>query len=161
CQKPLTHLVSEARLMREYARKYKVATQMGNQGSAEDGLRRGVEVIQAGAIGPVHEGHVWSNRPIWPQGFDKPLDEQKGPSTLNWDLWLGVAPKRPYNEGYVPFKWRGWWDFGTGALGDMACHTANLPFRALKLEYPISIEAKSSGVSDQSPPKWSMIHFEF
>ena len=161
CQKPLTHTVAEARLMRETAAKYKVVTQMGNQGSATDGLRRGVEVIQAGAIGPVRQVHVWSNRPIWPQGIEKPLDPQPVPETLKWDLWLGVAADRPYNEGYCPFKWRGWWDFGTGALGDMACHTANLPFRALKLEYPISIEAESSGVNAYTAPKSSKIRFEF
>jgi hypothetical protein len=161
CQKPLTHLVSEARLMRDTAKKMKVATQMGNQGSAESGLREGVEVIQSGAIGPVKEVHVWSNRPIWPQGFDKQLAEQPVPAHVKWDLWLGVAPFRPYNEAYCPFKWRGWWDFGTGALGDMACHTANLPFRALKLEYPIAIEAQCDKAYAESPPKWSVIRFDF
>ena len=161
CQKPLVHTVAEARAMREAAAKNKVVTQMGNQGSATDGLRRGVEVIQAGAIGPVKQVHVWSNRPIWPQGIEKPLDKQPVPDTLKWDLWLGVAANRDYNEGYCPFKWRGWWDFGTGALGDMACHTANLPFRALKLEYPTSIEAESSGVNAFTAPKSSKIRFEF
>jgi hypothetical protein len=161
CQKPLTHSVYEARVMRQVARERKVATQMGNQGSAEDGFRRGVEVIQSGAIGAVREVHVWSNRPIWDQGMDKPLPAQEVPEYLDWDLWIGAAPMRPYNEGYHPFKWRGWWDFGTGALGDMACHTANLPFRALKLEYPTRIEAESSGVNQQSAPKWSRIKFDF
>jgi hypothetical protein len=161
CQKPLTHSIYEARLMRETAAKYKVATQMGNQGSSENGLRRAVEVIQAGAIGPVHEVHVWSNRPIWPQGLDRPVGEKPVPSTLKWDLWLGPSPERPYNEGYCPFAWRGWWDFGTGALGDMACHTANMPFRALKLEHPTAIEAVSSGINAETGPKWSVIRFEF
>ncbi len=167
CQKPLTHDVYEARQMREAAAKYKVATQMGNQGSAESGLREAVEVIQSGALGPVHEVHVWSNRPIWPQGLDRPSNEYGPcnspiPSTLKWDLWLGTALRRPYvDDAYCPFKWRGWWDFVTGALGDMACHTANMPFRALKLEYPTSIEAESSGPTAESPPKWSIIRFEF
>ena len=164
CQKPLTHLVSEARMMRKVAKEFKVATQMGNQGSAEPGLRRAVEVIQSGAIGPVKEVHVWSNRPIWPQGIPNPYPEEKIPEHLKWDLWLGVAPFRPYNQLYCPFKWRGWWDFGTGALGDMACHTANLPFRALKLEYPTAIEvdlSKCEGRNEQTAPNRSAIKFEF
>jgi len=161
CQKPLTHLVSEARLMRETAKKMKVATQMGNQGSATPGLREGVEVIQSGILGPVEEVHVWSNRPIWPQGFDAPLPEEKIPATVKWDLWLGVAPFRPYNSKYCPFAWRGWWDFGTGALGDMACHTANLPFRGLCLQYPVAIEAQCDKMYKESPPKWSIIRFDF
>ena len=160
-QKPLTHTVKEARTMRDVARAMKVVTQMGNQGSAENGLRRAVEVIQSGAIGDVEEVHVWSNRPIWPQGMEKALDAQPVPENLKWDLWLGVAADRAYNADYCPFKWRGWWDFGTGALGDMACHTANLPFRALKLEYPTSIEAKTAGINPFSPPKWSEITFQF
>jgi len=147
--------------MRETAAQYGVVTQMGNQGSATDGLREGIEVIQAGALGPVRQVHVWSNRPIWPQGIEQPLAAQPVPEHVKWDLWLGVAADRPYNEGYCPFKWRGWWDFGTGALGDMACHTANLPFRALKLEYPTSIEAESSGVNPYTAPKSSRIRFEF
>lgn len=161
CQKPLTHSVYEARTMRETAKKYGVVTQMGNQGSAEPGLRRGVEVIQGGAIGPVREVHVWSNRPIWPQGIDRPKDTPEVPPHLKWDLWLGVAPERPYHPCYHPFAWRGWWDFGTGALGDMACHTCNLPFRALKLGYPESIEAETSGFNSETYPKSSKIRFEF
>lgn len=161
CQKPLTHSVYEARLMRETAAKQKVATQMGNQGTSNDGLRKAVEVIQSGAIGKVTEAHVWTNRPIWPQGIPRPTDAPPVPDTLNWDLWLGPAPYRPYNPAYVPFKWRGWWDFGTGALGDMACHTANMAFMALKLGYPTSIEAESPEVSPEGPPKWSTIRFEF
>ncbi len=160
-QKPLTRLVGEARLLRETALKHNVVTQMGNQGSAVSGLRRGVEVIQAGAIGSVRQVHVWSNRPVWTQGIEQPLPSQSVPNDLDWYLWLGVAADRPYNEGYCPFKWRAWWDFGTGALGDMACHTANLPFRALKLEYPTSIEAESSGVNPHTAPIWSTIRFEF
>ena len=162
CQKPLTHSVYEARMMREVAAKYKVATQMGNQGSAENGLRRAVEVIQAGAIGLVREVHVWSNRPIWPQGIDRPAQVDPVPANLDWDLWLGPAPERPFaKDVYNPFKWRGWQDFGTGALGDMACHTTNLPFRALNLGYPVSIEAESSGINKETYPKNSKIHFEF
>lgn len=161
CQKPLTHTVHEARAMREAAKKYKVATQMGNQGSAEPGLRRAVECLQAGVIGPVREIHVWSNRPIWPQGIDRPEGSKPVPAHLKWDLWLGVAPDRPYNDGYHPFNWRGWWDFGTGALGDMACHTCNMPFRALKLGYPKSVEAETSGFNSETYPKQSKIKFEF
>lgn len=141
CQKPLTQTVYEARKMREVAVAKKLATQMGNQGSAGTGLRRAVEVIQSGAIGDVRELHVWSNRPIWPQGIDRPEGSDPVPDNLDWDLWLGPAAMRPYKKDtYAPFKWRGWMDFGTGALGDMACHTVNMPFRALKLGYPTSIE---------------------
>lgn len=162
CQKPLTYCIAESRLMRETARKYQVATQMGNQGSAGDGLRRGVEVVQAGAIGPVHEVHVWSNRPIWPQGMDRPAGSDAIPTTLHWDLWVGPQAMRPFkNHVYQPFVWRGWQDFGTGALGDMACHTVNLPFRALKWGYPTQVEAETSGMNHESYPKQSKIRFEF
>lgn len=161
CQKPLTHSVYEARMMRETAARYKVATQMGNQGSAESGLRRAIEVIQSDAIGPVRQVHVWSNRPIWPQGIARPEDTPPIPEGLHWDLFLGPAPERPYNPAYHPFKWRGWVDFGTGALGDMACHTANMPFRALKLGYPTSIEAETSEFNGETYPKKSKIRFEF
>src|ERR1051325_7946376 len=148
CQKPLTHDVYEARKLRELAREYKVATQMGNQGSASDGLRRAVEVVHAGLIGPVRQAYVWTNRPIWRQGLDRPPGSDPVPQGVDWDLWLGTAPWRPYKVNwpgqsgdgkrgvYQPWVWRGWLDFGTGALGDMACHTVNWPFRALKLEYP-------------------------
>src|SRR5262249_30471361 len=115
CEKPLTHSVWEARQMREIAAKHKVATQMGNMGTATNGFREAVEIIQSGAIGDIREVHVWTNRPIWPQGMDQPAPRQEVPKTLNWDVWLGPAPVRPYNSAYVPFKWRGWWDFGTGA----------------------------------------------
>ena len=161
-QKPLTHSVAEARHLRLLAAEKKVVTQMGNQGSAGDGLRRAVEVIQAGIIGKPTELHVWSNRPIWPQGIDRPMGEMPVPENLDWDLWLGPAPFRPYNKGYHPFAWRGWKDFGTGALGDMACHTVNMPFRALKLGYPTLIEAEA--VSDnhvETYARSSRIRFEF
>ncbi len=162
CQKPLTHSVYEARKMRETAAKMKVATQMGNQGSAGSGLRRAVEVIQSGAIGPVRELHVWSNRPIWPQGMDRPEGSDAVPEHLDWDLWLGPSPARPYKaDAYAPFKWRGWMDFGTGALGDMACHTVNMPFRALKLGYPTSIEARTTAMKKESWPSASEIIFQF
>src|SRR5262245_42516490 len=161
CEKPLTHDVYEARVMRETARNYRVATQMGNGGTASNGFREGVEIIRSGALGPIHEVHVWSNRPIWPQGIDRPKNTTPVPGTLSWDLWLGTAPARDYNPAYAPFAWRGWWDFGTGALGDMACHTVNLPFMGLELGYPTSIEAETSGSNGDSYPKWSMIRFQF
>ncbi|HBU58494.1 MAG TPA: oxidoreductase, partial [Verrucomicrobiales bacterium] len=119
CQKPLTHTVSEARILTKLARKHKVATQMGNQGHSNPDSRRLVELIQGGVLGEVREVHVWTNRPVWPQGIDRPKDKPPVPDTLDWDLWLGPAPDRPYHPAYLPFKWRGWWDFGTGALGDM------------------------------------------
>ena len=162
CQKPLTHSVFEARRMRELARKMKVATQMGNQGSAGSGLRRAVEVIHAGVIGHAKELHVWSNRPIWPQGIERPEGSDPVPETLDWDQWLGPAPFRPYKKGaYHTFAWRGWQDFGTGALGDMACHTVNMPFRALKLGYPTEIEAQSTGMNKETYPLSSKIRFQF
>jgi predicted dehydrogenase len=182
CQKPLTHSVYEARLMRETAERHKVATQMGNQGTASNGLRRGVELIRSGVIGPVHEVHVWTNRPIWPQGTDAILKVSSTrtaalaalhgktpisvhgpavPSHVHWDLFLGPAPVRPYDPIYHPFSWRGWWDFGTGALGDMACHTANLPFMALKLGYPTSVQAESGDINPETYPTWAKITFQF
>ena len=164
CQKPLTHTVAEAREMRETAARNHCVTQMGNQGSAENGLREGVEVIQAGAIGPVREVHVWTNRPIWPQApkvMARPKDVQPIPKNLHWDLWLGVAPSRPYHSGYEPFNWRGWIDFGTGAIGDMACHTANLAYRALKLNLPSSVVAEAGDVNPETWPAWAQIVFQF
>jgi predicted dehydrogenase len=177
CQKPLTQTIYEARLLRKLAKDYKVSTQMGNQGSAEDGLRRSVEVIQAGLIGSVRQVYVWTNRPIWPQGMDKPEGSDPVPATLDWDGWIGPAAMRAYKknwpeqpargrrrgsgEVYEPFVWRGWQDFGTGALGDMACHTANMPFRALKLGYPTEIEATCSAMNTESYPLKSTIRFEF
>jgi predicted dehydrogenase len=173
CQKPLTHDVYEARVLRELARKYKVATQMGNQGSASDGLRRAVEVVHGGLIGPVRQAYVWTNRPLWRQGMDRPAGSDPVPPTLDWDLWLGTAPWRPFKaqwpesvvggrrDVYQPWVWRGWLDFGTGALGDMACHTVNWPFRALKLEYPTEIEAECAGITTEMFPNSSRIRFEF
>src|SRR3984893_5180416 len=127
--------------MRKVAKETGVATSMGNHGTANDGLRRAVELVQAGVIGPVREVHVWTNRPIWAQGMPNRPKPEAPPKTLNWDLWLGVAKERPYGPGYHPFSWRGWWDFCTGALGDMACQTANMAFMACKLGYTVSVEA--------------------
>jgi predicted dehydrogenase len=162
-QKPLTQSVYEARTMRQLAKKMGVATQMGNQGSAGNGLRRAVEVIQSGVIGKPKELHVWSNRPIWPQGLDRPEGQDQVPSNLDWDLWLGPAAMRPYKKDvYHTFKWRGWKDFGTGALGDMACHTVNMPFRALKLGYPSVVECEATSDNHKETfPKSSRIRFEF
>jgi Oxidoreductase family, NAD-binding Rossmann fold/Oxidoreductase family, C-terminal alpha/beta domain len=171
CQKPLTQTVYEARYLRKMAREKKVVTQMGNQGSAADGLRRAVETIQDGLIGQVHQIHVWTNRPIWQQGMDRPEGEDPIPDTLDWDKWIGPAAMRPYKAShdpngkggiYNPFVWRGWQDFGTGALGDMACHTVNMPFRALNLGYPTEIEASPFGhMNKESYPVGSRIRFEF
>ena len=162
CEKPLTHSIHEARVLRELAAEKKVATSMGNQGTALPGLRKAVEVIQSGAIGPVRECHVWTNRPIWPQGVDRPKAEQTPPEHVKWDLWLGPAPLRPYHEKtYHPFAWRGWWDFGTGALGDMGCHTANMAFMALKLGYPTAVEAENAPHNNDSYPTWTTVRYEF
>ncbi|MFT5465923.1 MAG: hypothetical protein ACI8UO_001019 [Verrucomicrobiales bacterium] len=162
-QKPLTQTVWEARTMRELAREKKLATQMGNQGSSSDGLRRSVEVIHSGVIGKPKELHVWTNRPVWPQGVARPEGSDPVPDNLDWDLWLGAAQDRPFKKGvYHTFKWRGWKDFGTGALGDMACHTVNMPFRALKLGYPTRIECEfSSREFPETFPLSSRIRFDF
>ena len=144
CQKPLTHSVYEARKLTEAAREHKVATQMGNQGHSGEGIRLICEWIWDGAIGPVREVHAWTNRPVWPQGIGRPEDTPSVPVTLDWDLWLGPAPDRPYHPCYLPFSWRAWWDFGTGVLGDMACHILDPVFWALKLGYPTSVEASHS-----------------
>jgi hypothetical protein len=163
CQKPLTQTVHEARIVRHLAKEKNLATQMGNQGSAADGVRRAVEVLHAGVIGKPQELHVWSNRPIWPQGLDRPAGHDIVPATLNWDAWLGPAHVRPYKKDvYNPFKWRSWFDFGTGALGDMACHTVNMPFRGLKLGYPNVVECElASRIYSETYPKTSRIRFEF
>lgn len=163
CQKPLTQTVYEARTLRRLAKEKNLATQMGNQGSAENGLRRAVEVIQAGVIGKPQELHVWTNRPVWPQALDRPEGSDPIPEGLNWDAWLGPAAERPYKKDvYHTFKWRGWYDFGTGALGDMACHTVNMPFRALKLGFPNVVECElASRVYPETFPKTSRIRFEF
>ena len=169
CEKPLTHTGREARMMAEVAREQKVATQMGNQGQASEEVRLLCETIWDGAIGQVREVHVWTDRPLngtnnwyWPQGVDKPQGEDPIPESLNWDLWVGPAPMRPYkNRVYNPFVWRGWWDFGTGALGDIGCHSLDPVFRALKLGHPISVEACCTLVNDQTYPVASRVTYEF
>jgi len=166
CQKPLTHSIYEARLMPRAAKHFGVQTQMGNQAHAGEPIRRGVELVRGGVIGAVREVHAWTNRPIWPQGqaaLDerKRLEDQPKPAGLDWDLWLGPAPERPYNGCYVPFRWRGWWDFGTGALGDMACHIMDMAYWALDLGSPLSVEAESDGLTDETGPLWSTITYQF
>ena len=168
-EKPLTHDIYEARALTEAARRYGVATQMGNQGNSGEGIRQVCEWIWAGTIGDVHEVHTWTNRPVWPQGLRRPAETPPVPETLNWDLWLGTAPERPYHPAYLPFSWRGWWDFGTGALGDMACHIVDPVFRAMRLGHPTSVEASASiFVEDWRPidnlgsaPNSSVIRFEY
>jgi len=164
CQKPLTWSIKEARVMRETAERTGVVTQMGNQGTSENGLREAVEVIRSGAIGDVSEVHIWSNRPVWPQGGGRPDREDPVPESLDWDSWIGPAPMRPYVENaYHSFNWRGWVAFGTGALGDMACHTTNMPVMALKLWDPIAVTAvKNPGIVEgEQYPASSMLKFEF
>ena len=166
CQKPLAHSVWEARLMRETARAKGVCTQMGNQGTADSGLRRAVELVRSGGLGEVKEVHIWTNRPFnyWKQAPDivaRSTESIPIPSHVHWDLFLGSAPERPYNPVYHPHNWRGWWDFGTGALGDMACHTTNLPFMALQLGLPVRVSAKSGEINSETYPAWATITYEF
>ena len=186
CQKPLTRTVYEARLMGKVAREKKVATQMGNQGTASGQLRQAAAWLRAGVLGPVREVHVWTNRPIaggvWPQGQDRPAGEDPVPANLKWDLWIGPSPMRPYKGKHVDtpvringeivkrltsgnvyhsFVWRGWFDFGSGALGDMGCHEINMPFMGLDLRNPVSIEAQTSGHNKDSFPAWSIVTYQF
>jgi len=163
CEKPLTHSIYEARQLTLAAREYTVATQMGNQGHSGEGIRLICEWIWDGAIGPVREVHAWTDRPggRWKQGVDRPEETPPVPPTLDWDLWLGPAPERPYNPIYCPFTWRGWWDFGTGALGDMACHILDPAFWALDLGYPRSVQAATTSVNDETYPLCSVIEYEF
>jgi len=139
-QKPLSHNIYEARMMTEAARKYKVVSQMGNQGASSDGSAQMVKWFNEGLIGTVHTVHVWTNRPIWPQGVSTPAGKFDIPSDMDWDIWLGPAAKVDFNPAYHPFKWRGWWNFGTGALGDMGCHLIDPPYRVLGLGYPTAVE---------------------
>lgn len=163
-QKPLTHTVAEARLLTNTAREMGVVTQMGNQGHCGDGVRDLCEMVWSGAIGEISEAHVWTNRPVWPQGIDKPLEEEQVPDTMDWDLWIGTAPMRPYNSEYAPFNWRGWWDFGCGALGDMACHIMDPAFWALKLVeapgYSVEVIAQADK-NDQTAPTASIVKYSF
>ena len=164
-QKPLTKTVFEAHLLKKVAKENKVCTQMGNQGTAENGLRRAVELIRAGEIGPVKEVHVWTNRPFkyWKQAPDvvsRPTPAPV-PKTVNWEAFIGPAPMRPYAPGYHPFLWRGWWDFGTGAIGDMACHTANMAFMALKLGSPSHVAAEAGDVNPETYPAYAHVTLGF
>jgi predicted dehydrogenase len=163
-EKPLTHTISEARTLARTAREKKVATQMGNQGHAGDGCRVLKEWVDAGVLGDVTEVHSWTDRPIWPQGVNAP-DHTKMmpvvPATLDWDLWLGVAAQREYDPAYLPFTWRGYWDFGTGALGDMGCHILDGAFYALDLRSPTHVEALSARQTEISAPKASMITYTY
>lgn len=176
CEKPLTHTVLEARALAKAAKEHKVATQMGNSGQASDGSRRLREMIWDGAIGQVREVHVWIDRPndgfnpaifptpntwYWSQGISYPKDTPNIPLTLDWDLFVGPAPMLPYNPVYHPFKWRGWWNFGNGALGDMGCHAFDPIFRALKLKYPKSVQAVSTLINEDTYPLGSMVRYEF
>lgn len=160
-EKPLTHSVYEARVLTELAAQSRCATQMGNQHHAGETYRRAVEWVQAGVIGPVRHVHAWSNRPIWPQGIDRPAAQPPVPKHLHWDLWLGPAPARPYHPAYHPFRWRGWWDFGTGALGDMGCHILDPIVWALHLSAPTAVDAESAGLHPETAPKWSVIRWTF
>jgi len=145
-QKPLTHDIWEARLLTEAAKKYKVVTQMGNQGSSNDGTRLMSEWYDADLIGDVHTIYCWTNRPVWPQGIAWPQPAKEIPKELDWNLWLGTAPKKDYVDKLVPFNWRGWWDYGTGALGDMGCHLVEAPFRVLGLQYVKDVQASVGSV---------------
>ena len=161
CQKPLTHSVYESRLLTRLAAKHRVATQMGNQGNSGDGVRQVCEWIWNGEIGEVREVHAWTDRPIWPQGLQRPAGEMPVPDTLNWDLFIGPAPVRPYQEIYTPWNWRGWWDFGTGAFGDMACHVLDPVYQALKLGYPEKLSGSSTQVNTESAPQAETVEFDF
>ena len=163
CEKPLTHSIHEARKITEAARQAKVATQMGNQGHSGEGIRLTVEWIRDGAIGDVREVHSWSHTGAGWAGnrTARPKETPPVPSGLDWDLWLGPAESRPYHPAYAPYNWRGWWDFGTGANGDMACHNMDPAFWALELGHPISVEASSSGINPETTPSTSTIHYQF
>lgn len=169
CEKPLTRTVREARMIADAAREAKVATQMGNQGMQFAGNRQLDEWIQGGAIGAVREVHVWSDRPTqrgkmplwWPQGIERPTGKPPVPATLDWDKWLGPAPYRPYHDAYAPFRWRGWWDFGSGGLGDMGIHNLAPVFHALKLGAPESVSASSTALVSDSVPLASMVEYRF
>lgn len=169
-QKPLTHDIYEARMITEAAKRYKVVTQMGNQGGSGDGVRTLKEWYNAGLIGEVTQVHAWTNRPVWPQGLAKPKGNYPVPDKMNWDLWLGTAQYEDYNPAYHPFNWRGWWAYGTGALGDMACHIMDPIYRILPILYPNEVECSvpnqftaawtEAGYIDSCPPA-SIIHLNY
>ena len=161
CQKPISHSIWEARRLAEAALKLKVQTQMGNQAHAGEPIRRGVELIRAGVIGRVTEVHAWTNRPIWPQGMAEWPKAEPVPKGLNWDLWIGPAPFREYSRAIAPFNWRGYWDFGAAALGDMGCHIMDMPYWALGLTSPESVEAIQEGGTPIAGPHWSTITYRF
>jgi len=161
CQKPLTHGIWEARMMDKVAKETGVQTQMGNQAHANSSMRRAVELVRAGVIGKVKEVHAWTNRPIWAQGFKTPPEKQAVPEWLDWEQWIGPAAFVDYSIKIAPFAWRGWWEYGTGALGDMACHIMDMPYWALNLGAPTSVKASENGASDYSPPISSHITWEF
>ncbi len=160
-QKPLTHSIYESRIMKETAKRYGVATQMGNQGNSGEGIRQICEWIWAGVIGEVTHVDAWTNRPIWPQGLERPGKEMRVPKTLDWDLFIGPASMRPYNSVYTPWNWRGWWDFGTGALGDMACHILDPVFKSLNLEHPVAVQGSSTPVNNESAPNAEFVKYDF
>jgi predicted dehydrogenase len=169
-QKPLTHDIFEARTLTEAAKRYKVVTQMGNQGGSGDGVRKMKEMVDAGLIGTVHTVHCWTNRPVWPQGVPTPTGKFEAPAELDWNLWIGPAKMIDYNPAYLPFNWRGWWAFGTGALGDMACHIMDPVFRILPIDYPSSVECSMASIykemwndyvnPDSCPPS-SIMHLTY
>jgi len=160
-QKPLTHTIHEARMLAKTAKEMGVVTQMGNQGHAQEGGRLVCEWIWAGAIGEIREAHCWTNRPIWPQGIEAPKETPSCPPTLDWDLWLGPARWRPYHPAYAPFAWRGFWDFGTGAIGDMGAHIIDHAYWPLKLKYPEKIYASSTEFTKDSPPQAEVLVYDF
>ena len=161
CEKPLTRTVAEARALADMARETNVVTQMGNQGHALEGTRQIREWIEAGVIGTVREVHYWTNRPIWPQAIERPTEAHHRPPGLDWDLFLGPAQERPYHPAYHPFRWRGWWDYGTGALGDIACHSMDAAFWALELDQPTRIEAETTPLFAETAPAVSRITYDF
>ncbi len=161
-QKPLTRTITEARAVRDAARQRpRLITQMGNQGRAGDGARLMREWVEGGLIGTVREVHYWTNRPIWPQGIMRPTEAHNPRPSFDWNLWLGPAPDRPYNPAYAPFRWRGWWDYGTGALGDMACHLMDAAYWILDLGYAARIDAECSQLFTETAPKSSRVTFQF
>jgi len=161
CQKPLTHNIWEARRIAQVVREKNLASQMGIQGHANEGARLLCEWVWSGILGDITEVHYYTNRPVWAQGQGRPSKVDPVPGDLDWNLWLSVAPERPYSRAYCPFAWRGWWDYGAGAIGDIACHTTDAGFWALDLRCPTSVEAKSSPVNNESFPSWSIITFQF
>ncbi len=161
CQKPLTHSIEEARLMGDVARQTGVVTQMGNQGTSLNNLRESAALLRKGIVGTVREVHVWTNRPVWPQSFGLQIATGEAPDYIDWDSWLGPARKRPYSAEIHPFKWRGFWEYGTGALGDMACHTLNMSYMGLDLKFPTSVVAECDKHDGVFYPAKSKITFEF